>query len=793
MRRKSLLFIAPLLLLFLLAFTTSAVAQHQAIFFIGENAYHADGQAVEMDAAPFTKNDRTYVPVRYLALALGVLGENIGWNDASQTVTLEKEGVTVSMAVGSKVLTKNGVSREIDVAPVLNGERAFLPARFVAEAFGYAVGWDEGRQAVLIGPQGNLPAIPDSTGSDSDDSAATGLPVIGSYEKFKELMESAQAQSVYGGGGAIGRTMQEAAPMNSAKSDSAVAAKDYSDTNVQVEGVDEADIVKTDGQYIYQVNNQRVIIAKAYPAEDMKVVKILDFTGKNLSPRELFVDENHLVVIGSSHNQGPAPLYKSEKIMGAPGIYPPYIARNTLRAVIYDISDKDNIKELREIEIEGDYVSSRKIGSALYLVANKYIYHYVMEEGVETLTPAFRDTAVKNDFNNIGFQDIRYFPECIEPNYLIVAGVNLDHPGEKAQVSAYLGSGQNIYASAKNLYVAVASYPGQPRVMMPEIWPGPVRDPNTRVYKFALNEGTVAYKGKGEVPGTVLNQFSMDEYNRHFRIATTRGEVWRTDEYTSKNNVYILDDGLEVVGRLEDIAPGERIYSVRFTGDRAYMVTFKTVDPLFVIDLEDPRNPAILGALKIPGYSDYLHPYDENHVIGFGKDTIELGQKDGEGRQTGTTAFYTGMKIALFDVTDVQHPVELFTEKIGGRGTDSELLRNHKALLFDREKELLAFPVTVMETGDSVPGGATVPSYGKFSFQGACVYKINLNEGLILRGKITHLTAGDYLKAGEYWYESNKSIERILYIDDVLYTVSRDKVKASGLMDLKEINSLPLQ
>jgi uncharacterized secreted protein with C-terminal beta-propeller domain len=223
------------------------------------------------------------------------------------------------------------------------------------------------------------------------------------------------------------------------------------------------------------------------------------------------------------------------------------------------------------------------------------------------------------------------------------------------------------------------------------------------------------------------------------------------------------------------------------------MVTFKTVDPLFMIDLKDPQNPAILGALKIPGYSDYLHPYDENHVIGFGKDTIELGQKDGEGRQTGTMAFYTGMKIALFDVTDVQHPVELFTEKIGGRGTDSELLRNHKALLFDREKELLAFPVTVMETGGSVPGGSTVPSYGKFSFQGACVYKINLNEGLILRGKITHLTAEDYLKAGEYWYESNKNIERILYIDDVLYTVSRDKVKASGLMDLKEINSLPLQ
>lgn len=153
-------------------------------------------------------------------------------------------------------------------------------------------------------------------------------------------------------------------------------------------------------------------------------------------------------------------------------------------------------------------------------------------------------------------------------------------------------------------------------------------------------------------------------------------------------NVYILDEALKVAGRIEDIAPGERIYSVRFMGDRAYMVTFKQVDPLFAIDLKDPKAPKILGALNIPGYSDYLHPYDGNHIIGFGKDTVEKG----------SMAYYQGMKPAVFDVSDVAHPKEKFKEIIGGRGTESELLHNHKALLFDREKNLLAFPVTVMET-----------------------------------------------------------------------------------------------
>lgn len=231
-------------------------------------------------------------------------------------------------------------------------------------------------------------------------------------------------------------------------------------------------------------------------------------------------------------------------------------------------------------------------------------------------------------------------------------------------------------------------------------------------------------------------------------------------------------------------------------GDRGYMVTFKTVDPLFVIDLKNPENPKILGSLKIPGYSDYLHPYDENHIIGFGKDTAEVAIKDSKGNVIDTAAYYQGMKIAIFDVSDVTNPVEMFTEKIGDRGTDSELLRNHKALLFSREKNLLALPVTVMEVNDKSPDPDTaIHQYGQFTFQGAYVYNIDLVGGFRLKGRITHLSDDDYLKAGSRWYGSEKNIERILYIGDTLYTLSKGMFKANALEDLKEKKSLniPLQ
>lgn len=763
--------------------------QHQAVFGIDRNTYMGDGDSILMDVAPFTQDGRIYVPARYLGNALGISDDKIVWDEDSQTVTFLTDIVAIRLTVGSNLLLVGEEERLMDAAPLDVDGRVFVPARPLAEALNYAVQWDEASQSVLIGAPGNLPQPPAQ--------AEVGLPTVGSYENLISMLAALPEEEMHyaterASGALESDVMMGGAPTATnaqleVKYDGAGAA-DYSGTNVQVEGVDEADIVKTDGSYIYLVNGRRVVIAKAYPAEDMQITASLDFTGNNsFSPLEMYVDGQDMIVIGyvNRYAAGPEPYID---------IYPPAYYRSTVKAIIYDISDKANIKQVRELELDGSYVSSRKIGSAFYLLANKGIYYNPLARTVEEPRPVYRDTAAGGEYAEIDYSQIRCFPDFSRPNYLIVAGVNLQRPEEKADISTYLGSGDNIYASMENLYVAVSEY----KYEVPEnsdimILPGSSGFSNskTKIYKFALNDGKLSYSASGEVPGIVLNQFSMDEYNDCFRIATTSGDTWRNDEYTSKNNLYTLDSGLNILGRLEGIAPGEKIYSVRFIGSRGYMVTFKTVDPFFVIDLKEPSRPAILGALKIPGYSDYLHPYDENHIIGFGKETIEIGQK-GDGAAGDTAAYYTGMKMAIFDVTDVSNPLEMYKETIGDRGTYSELLNNHKALLFAKDKNLMAFPVSVMEVqGDKVQDG--YPVYGEFVYQGAYVYNIDLADGFLLKGRITHLTEEDYQKSGNYWYDSDKNVERIIYIGDVLYTLSGKYIKASNLHGLTEIGTLEIK
>ena len=218
-------------------------------------------------------------------------------------------------------------------------------------------------------------------------------------------------------------------------------------------------------------------------------------------------------------------------------------------------------------------------------------------------------------------------------------------------------------------------------------------------------------------------------------------------------------------------------------GNRLYLVTFKKIDPLFVIDLTIPSEPRVLGQLKITGYSDYLHPYDENHVIGIGKEAVEA--------EEGDFAWYQGVKISLFDVSDVEHPKEIDKYIIGHRGTDSPVLRDHKAFLFDRSKGLLVIPVLVAEIDEAkYPGGVPSNAYGDFVFQGAYVFNITLS-GFALRGRITHLNGTELMKSG-YYFESSYSVDRSLYIDDVLYTLSAKKIKMNSLENLAEINEIEL-
>jgi len=287
----------------------------------------------------------------------------------------------------------------------------------------------------------------------------------------------------------------------------------------------------------------------------------------------------------------------------------------------------------------------------------------------------------------------------------------------------------------------------------------------------------------GHVPGWVLNQFSMDESGGYFRIVTT-GET--SSGGPSGTNVYVLNSTMGIVGKLEGLAPGETMHSARFMGSKAYLVTFKKIDPLFVVDLADPEKPTVLGKLKIPGYSDYLHPYDDTHLIGVGKETEEAKEGD--------FAWYQGVKISLFDVGDVASPKEVAKYEIGDRGTDSPVLTDHKAFLFSLEKNLLVIPVLVAEIDPSAYPDGVVPAqaYGEYVYQGAYVFRIDPENGIVLMGRITHLEGKDDLLKSGFYFESKYTVERALYIDDVLYTISMGMIRMNALPGLEPLNSLEL-
>jgi len=567
------------------------------------------------------------------------------------------------------------------------------------------------------------------------------------------------------------------------------AAADYSETNIQVEGVDEADIVKTDGKYIYTLSGSSLVIALAYPPEDAAV---LSETGLGkFYPSEIFIDGSMVMIFGYKQTDYPGPVFSEQVVK----IYPYYTSTTTVK--LFDISDPSAPEEVRSVEFEGNYVTSRKIGSQVYFVVNSHPKYNV--PGDRNILPLYRDTKAE-EIGSAGeekeFQpicdcaDVGRFDPMIAESFITVASVDMSDPEAEIKKETVLGSGQNVYSSKEAIYIAEAYFPYPVFMEVAEDVETGLKteeqameelkeiELTTSIHKFSLGDG-LAYLGSMQAPGTVLNQFSMDEHNGHFRVATTRGfSGWFGGGAEQSSSVYVFNDNLELVGSIEGIAPGEQIYSARFLGDRGYMVTFKKIDPFFVIDLADPANPRILGKLKIPGYSDYLHPYDENHIIGIGKETV--GAKEGD------FAWFQGLKMAVFDVTDVSNPKELHKIVIGDRGTDSDALHDHKAFLFDKEKNLLVIPVLLAEIKDkSYP-----QQYGDFVFQGAYVYSLTLEGGFELKGTVTHYESNEEFKKSGYYFRGDHSVHRSLYIGNVLYTLSEKKLKLNYLDNLSEIKAL---
>lgn len=671
------------------------------------------------------------------------------------------------------------------------------------------------------------------------------LKKFSSAKEIREFLKASAASSgydQYGWGGNFGGFMREemlvtgamdgvaipeampaatSAPMKIGAGES--GASDYSTTNIQVEGVDEADFVKNDGKFIYVLAQNKLVIVDAFPAAEAKTLSTTTIDGR---PSDMFINDDRLIVFTQDEAQVMViPEYDYRPM-------PRYTQKTN--ALIYDISDRKKPVQVSNFSINGNYFQSRMIGDYVYFIVKDSVYYY--NEFVDV--PSIKRGSVK-----IMSPDIYYFDNP-EQNYVFhtIASVNIK--SEKINAKSFMmGYSDNLYVSENNIYITykknmpVRYYEAQReerfyKVIVPQL-PNDVqekifaiRDSNivssekwekissiledtyntmtenekqdyarnvekaveeyetklaqerdiTVIQKINVNKGDIQYKTKGEVPGSLLNQFSMDESGENFRVATT-SQIWTGRVSKQYNNVYVMDKDLGITGKLEEIAPDERIYSTRFISNRLYMVTFKRIDPLFVIDLSDPKNPKILGELKIPGFSDYLHPYDENHIIGIGKET-------GDNQWGGTSI--KGVKLSLFDVSDVSNPKQLDKYEIGASGTDSEALRDHKAFLFDRKKNLLVIPIREVT---EKPRYDNRGYYMQNVWQGAYVFNLTPQDGFKLRGKVSHL---DALEEDRYYWNSPGAVRRSMYMDDVLYTVSAQKIEMNSLLNLSAINSIDL-
>lgn len=611
----------------------------------------------------------------------------------------------------------------------------------------------------------------------------------------------------------------------------------YSTTNVQVAGVDEADLVKTDGSYIYTVSDKNIAIISAVPADKAKLVSTISLSGR---PQEIYLDQDKLVVFG----------YEEDVLLSPLSSIRPYSPSSFLS--VYDISDKASPKILKSLKFEGSYNSSRLIDSRVYFITTNYSFYPTDE----VLLPAVYENGEKisGDQSNDRyiFPKVHYVETPAAYSATSVSVIDLAKLDQALLSEVYfMPAGQAIYASRGNLYLTYTKYISEYDLRMAvakELMFNrlPEKDKNlinqisgidkailsddeksakinqiiesyiahlsendqksifeelnnefqkrydalykqmetTVIHKIALNEGQLSYQGFGEVSGHLLNQFSMDEDKGYFRVATTRSQSWimpfpifsakiaANTENTkdSYNNVFVLDENMKTVGTLENLAGGERIYSTRFIGDRAYVVTFKQTDPLFALDLSEPTNPKVLGQVKLPGFSSYLHPYNENVLIGIGKEAVDKGS---QGVEVG------GLKVSLFDVSDPANPKEITNLNIGGKGSDASVLYDHKALLFSEDKQILSFPVNLTKEGSN--------NY-QLDFQGAIVLDIKA-DSLKLKGKIYQPTSTERKNSGFGDYES---IQRILYIGDNFYSISSAAVQINKIDNLEKLNSIAL-
>lgn len=542
----------------------------------------------------------------------------------------------------------------------------------------------------------------------------------------------------------------------------------HSTTNNQVEGIEEGDSVVVNNRYIFSMRDQSVIVTDTQDPRNLKQISTLTPVKNGYVQRVLLHNNLLLVVVNEYMEQAEI----QEKRIAYPS------ATTMTKLFIYNVENPENAEVVRIVGQEGYFNNIRKVGNTAYMILNHTPNYWMMQEGdLPELRPLTYDSEKGEELTPMDYKDISILPGTMEPQYSIIQAIDLSSTGENTVTTkGFLGSSSGLYMSEQALYLTGFKYE-QASAVTPaigiEIWRPQAMD--TDVYKWNIDGLAINFTGSATVKGTVLNQYSMDEHNGYFRIATTEGFTW-DDNAPSKNHLFVLNDSMQVVGQLNNLAQGERIYSARFMGDKAYLVTFKEVDPLFVIDVADPTNPKVLGELKIPGFSNYLHPLGENHLIGIGYDTeTQIDEYTKEPR-----IVTTSMKLSLFDVTDVTKPKEQQSVLIGGRGSYSDVQYDPKAFFRYTAKGLYGFPVILYNAKNN-------QEY-TYEGSGALIYHISVADGIQLKGSLVEPAATNLQY--EDW---ERTVQRIVYIGDTLYTISRSEVKSYDLNSYELLNQLKLQ
>ena len=531
--------------------------------------------------------------------------------------------------------------------------------------------------------------------------------------------------------------------------DDSSAEKDYSDTNNQVEGVQEADIIKTDGEYIYAAVDGDVYLLRENGGNPEILSKIEKKAGTELDEKDgaheaeeyvnnIYVTETRLVLMKYTVDYSTYEDAVAEDV----AIAGCYVGQGTYTAAVYDIADRSHPVLLNELGQSGTLISSRMVGDILYLVYSYYVPGEIDETDPSTYVPALYLGDAKTE---VAADDIMLLGEPGAAQYLTVSSIDVGSPAEFLDTQSILGCGSDIYCNSETLVVALT----------PMEETNDVSKDKTELFRFSLKDGAVTMESQGSVPGYVLNQFSMDEYNGYFRIVTTEnvthyfneGGIASAEQEKTRNHLFVLDESMNIVGSIEDLARGESIYSARFMGDTGYFVTYRQVDPLFTVDLSTPSEPKILSELKVPGFSNYLHPFGDGLLLGFGQNSDE---ESGE---------IQGLKLSMFDTSDPAAVAEKHSELLGKKYMWSNAIGNHKAILVDSEKNLIGFPAE--------------NEYMLYSYSPESGFQ-----------KIAQLT----LEAdgpGDMDYDL-----RGFYVDDVFYLYSPSGLAAFSMEDFSRISTL---